>query len=193
MYVKLVCRVLVLWLAGMVSFAYAVTPEVEQMYYDKNTIRTADVPPDAPTFTQYAVHEKFSGKPAAPDVKSHSRSRLFRTMIRLGAKQGPNFAGHYTLVFWGCGTSCRQLAIVNAKNGKVFHPSNLGMTGGSSIAYEEFEELNGDDELVRFRRDSKLLMVIGDINEDESQRGISWFVWDREQLKRIRFVHKPSE
>lgn len=39
--------------------------------------------------------------------------------------------------------------------------------------------------------DSRLLVVIGGINADPKQRGISWFVWEGQHLKRIRFVAKP--
>ena len=169
------------------SSAFAQNPE---SYYDQNTLRASDVPGDAPSFEQFAVRESFTGQPAAPDVRSHPMSRLFRTMIREGAKRGPNFAGHYTIVFWGCGTGCRSLAIVNARNGKVYHPSNLSAVDNGNVAFEEFEAPGLDDGLFQFRQDSKLIRVVGGINEDDKLRGISWFVWDKERLRRIRFVHK---
>ena len=50
--------------------------------------------------------------------------------------------------------------------------------------------LHGD--LINFRLDSKLLIVIGGIDEDAALRGISYFLWENERLCRIRFVHKPE-
>ena len=79
--------------------------------YDEHSIRASDVPGDAPTFEQYPEHTSYRGPIAAPDVRSNPESRMFRTMIRKGAKRGPNFAGHYTMVFWGCGARCAAVAI----------------------------------------------------------------------------------
>jgi hypothetical protein len=38
------------------------------------------------------------------------------------AVPGPNFAGHYVIVTWGCGSPCLMAAIVDEKNGRVFPP-----------------------------------------------------------------------
>jgi len=171
--------------------ACATDDENDESYYNERTIRASDIPSDAPTFDQYPVRAIYRGPVAAPDVMRDPESRLFRTMIRRGAKRGPNFAGHYTLVFWGCGAGCVAVAIVDAQSGKVFHPDNLSTIDNINVAYEELEPPDG--ELVKFRRDSKLLVVMGGINEDSARRGISYFIWDREQLRRIRFVHKPYE
>lgn len=59
------------------------------------------------TFEDYRVTQKFNGNPAAAVIATR-RARMFRTMIRTQAKQGPNFAGHYTVAIWGCGSGCRQ-------------------------------------------------------------------------------------
>jgi hypothetical protein len=37
-------------------------------------------------------------------------------------KQGVNFAGHYTIVDWGCGMCCQNMCIVNRLTGKVSFP-----------------------------------------------------------------------
>jgi hypothetical protein len=73
-----------------------------------------------PRFEDYRVGERFTGIPAAVDLRSHPKARLFRTMLREGAKKGPNFAGHYTVVTWGCGSDCRMIAVVDARTGRVY-------------------------------------------------------------------------
>src|SRR3954453_14346247 len=73
----------------------------------------------APSFDQYPVNTpKFSGKPAPPVLRM-AEDRRFRTMIRSGAATGPDFAGRYTVVQWGCGAGCVAAVVVDAVNGTV--------------------------------------------------------------------------
>jgi hypothetical protein len=184
--------VLVVQLAMPMSvFAQEPTALADSYGYDRNTIRLSDIPKDAPKFEDYPVESVFKGKIAAPDVSSYPRSKRFRTVIRKRAKAGVNFAGHYSLVAWGCGSACASWAIVDAQTGSVFHPANFRMSG-----YFNIDDAVGDTSegwLVRYRANSKLLVVIGDINEDPALRGISYFVWEHNKLKRIRFVPRPNQ
>jgi len=116
--------------------------------------------PDAPRFEQFPVTEKFSGTPAVP-VLSTARDRRFRTMIRRGAAEGPNFAGHVTITYWGCGTGCREIAVIDARTGEINHDlpryltsSFLEFPDGTATADDGFEALS-------YRRDSRLLIVRG--------------------------------
>jgi hypothetical protein len=52
-------------------------------------------------------------------------ARRFRTALRDGVAAGPNFAGHLTVVTWGCGTQCRSDAIVDARTERVYADSAL--------------------------------------------------------------------
>jgi hypothetical protein len=58
-----------------------------------------------PTFAEYPVLAEFQGPPAPLNIASHSLARQFRTMLRKGATEGPNFADHYTIMLapWLCG------------------------------------------------------------------------------------------
>ena len=163
----------------------------DEEYWDAHTIRAADFPANPPRFEQYPVRGIYAGPLARPDVRSSTRSRIFRTMIREGAKSGINFAGHYTIVSWGCGSGCQGLAVVDAVSGKVHHPANLLAVDNNNVNFDELAK--DDEELVRFRPDSRLLIIIGGINEEPARRGISYFVWKNDRLKRIRFVAKPYE
>ena len=75
-------------------------------------------------FSRYKV-SIFKGKLAPPDFKTDRAAFLFRTQIKNQCKsEGINFAGHFTLVHWGCGSACEEIAIVDRTNGKIYY-SNL--------------------------------------------------------------------
>ena len=69
---------------------------------------------------KYPAGVPFKGKPSAVNLASHKDARMFRTRLREAAPTGPNFAGHMTVVTWGCGTSCQTVALIDARNGRVY-------------------------------------------------------------------------
>jgi hypothetical protein len=102
------------------------------------TITTrAQAPAGVPRFEDFPVTEVFKGEPAQP-VLTTSQERLYRTVIRQGVSRGwgtedgatgkelgapgPNFAGHYVIVTWGCGVPCLMGAIVDLRTGRIFPP-----------------------------------------------------------------------
>jgi hypothetical protein len=185
--VRLLVRVLALLAVGGGIVMGVASPVSAVSDGDPHTIVRADMPADAPRFKEYAV-PVYTGKPAQPTVRADKRSWLFRTELREAAAEGVNFAGHFRLTSWGCGTACFQWAIIDVKTGQVFHPANLASTEHQYVEESLYE---GGNHAVHIRPDSRLLVVVGGINEDPTQRGISWFVWDGKHLKRIRFVAKP--
>jgi hypothetical protein len=74
-------------------------------------------------FDKYPA-EVFHGKPTVPHLET-ARARDFSTVILKEAKRGPNFAGHYAIVSWGCGTSCGSYVIVDSRSGRVYEPTEL--------------------------------------------------------------------
>jgi hypothetical protein len=116
---------------------------------------------------------------------------MFRAEIRKGAAKGPNFAGHYTVVRWGCGSDCLQIAIVDARTGKVHHPPNLRTHQSWNVDDSALSGSHGKEPgTISFTVDSRLLVVTGGINDDPALRGISYFVWTQDILRRIRFSHR---
>lgn len=174
-------------LVSLLAFCLSGLPASAENALDHHTISRADIPTDAPRFEDFRI-TVFKGTPARPDVSTHRRSRLFRTELREAASLGANFAGHYRLTSWGCGTACFQWAVIDLKSGQVFHPKNLASTDHVSVQEDLFE---GGIQAVHVRADSRLLVVMGEINQNPKMRGISWFVWNGKVLKRIRFVAKP--
>lgn len=74
---------------------------------------------DPPTFDEYPVKKIFTGKPVKPVLKKGALGWNLRTRIRKQAKAGPNFAGEWTLVSVGAGTSVQVNLLVNARTGRV--------------------------------------------------------------------------
>ena len=149
------------------------------------TITPADSQgPGALRFEDYSVLQRYSGSPAKVALRTHPESSTWRTQLREGSRKGPNFADHYTIVTWGCGTDCMQIAIVDARNGTVFFPDNLGVLSFVNVHDDVFEA-----GVLRFRRDSRLLIAVGMPNEDASQRGVSYYEWTGRDL---RLVHRVS-
>lgn len=73
----------------------------------------------ADSFEQYEV-TVYYGSPAKPNFQSKRGSLKFRTQIREGISQGVNFAGHYAIVVFGCGTNCSFGFLVDIKSGRIF-------------------------------------------------------------------------
>lgn len=66
---------------------------------------------------------------------------MYRTKLRQGTALGPNFAGHYTVVLWGCGTGCQVASVVDARTGRLSRQTLLTANG------------------VQHQRNSRLLFV----------------------------------
>ncbi len=74
-----------------------------------------------PKFEQFPVAEAFHGK-IHPPILQTRLARRYRTQLRLAIESGVNFAGHYVVATWGCGTGCAQFAIIDALTGSVIEP-----------------------------------------------------------------------
>jgi hypothetical protein len=75
------------------------------------------------------------------------KAKLYRTAIRKAVRRGPNFAGHYTVAGWGCGTECGVFVIVDDSTGKVYEPPEISRS----------VDLGFDG--PHFRADSNLMVV----------------------------------
>ncbi len=132
-----------------------------------------------PKFSDFSVQERYTQKPARVDIASDPQARTYRTMLRDGAKSGPNFAGHFTIVIWGCGTSCQQFAIVDARSGKVYFSPD--------VPYVSFADIEAEPYGLDFRKDSRLIAVYGHIREDDP-KGAFYYTWDGTRLTLIKSI-----
>ena len=147
--------------------------------------------PNAPRFADYLAPTNWRTHPARPLLDSH-QARLFRTVIRDAAAQGPNFAGNDTVAVWGCGASCTSAAIVDARSGRVFFPAAISDIAGNHVAGRDPDGAEPAFNSLRFRPDSRLLAVLGAPGEDESREGVSFFVWTGAALQPLRFIPRAS-
>jgi hypothetical protein len=124
----------------------------------------AQVTAERPSFSEFPVKSIFRGKPATPKLVTKGQ-RMFRTRILAGAKSPVEFAGHYTLPRWGCGTLCNEFVIVDSVTGRVYDvPFSL-----SELPTPWEEEQAGDDSLNRmdYRPDSRLMKINACLNEQD--------------------------
>jgi hypothetical protein len=75
-------------------------------------------------------------------------------------------------VGWGCGTSCVSFAIVNRKSGNVIFPDQINNVSGVHLQADDFlPSAKTQFWGLRFRLDSRMLVLVGAINEDENNEG----------------------
>jgi hypothetical protein len=131
-----------------------------------------------PRFEDYPA-ELFRGAPAPAKIVG-PLARSYRTRLRGGAKEGPNFAGHYTVVYWGCGSDCRVFAVVDAKTGKVYFPP--GIRAVSRVPSQE-------EDPIQYRGDSRLLVIAGEVWPGGGQwkpEATYYYEWRGGELKLVR-------
>ncbi len=158
--------------------------------FDKcRTVTTEDlVDKRAPTFATYRVTSPETVENPNLDLKSNPTARMYRTVLRREIAKGPNFAGHYRVAVWGCGSSCSMFAVVNLNSGRVITPGGFSSTSGVFFGVDNQKLLPGSQRdywLLGFTKDSRLLVVLGDLDEDEGREGAFYFVLDHERLRLI--------
>ena len=146
-----------------------------------------------PRFEDYPVTSVFHGKPAEPAFR---KGEGFRTQIRNGALKGPNFAGHYTIIKWGCGSGCISFAIVDAISGRLYYPIPFA---GLAIPYQGTaggREYKG----LEYRLNSSLLVADGcpedpqtdDSSKAEKNCGTRYYKWEQNRFVQISSIAVPA-
>jgi hypothetical protein len=144
-----------------------------------------------PTYSQFpAKVEKKTAKKV--NLESHPEAKMYRTNLRNAlANSDVNFAGKYILTYWGCGTGCRQGAIIDAHTGNTFFPTELqGVSaGGLSL---------GNHEMIEYKKNSNLLIIYGYAgsgfeSENKNQHGIYYYQWNGKAFKLLKFINKKQE
>ena len=135
-----------------------------------------------PKFEDYAA-SAYNGKPHL-SILATPLDHKYRTTIRDAAAKGVNFAGHYAVARWGCGTGCHEFVIVDLKTGVVYDPSfdevdfHYGATDGSP-RWQCYSDL------ITYRPDSSLLVVEGCLHG--KQCGRTYLVMESGRLKQVAY------
>lgn len=149
-----------------------------------------------PTFRDYPVTEIFNGLPAAP-ILATAQQRRFRARIRDGVSKGsgvwsgnwkdpiessgPNFAGHYYVIRWGCGSDCLMMAVVDAQSGKVYDPP---LSAPGEELHVPMDILS--DREIDFHRESTLMVLRNGCKEARRECGVYYFNWYDDHFALIR-------
>lgn len=127
-----------------------------------------------PMFYEFPAVEQDVGYHAP--LLTAPRATAFRTRLREAASKPENFAGHFRLTTWGCGTGCAQGAVVDHATGRVtFLPA---VSGSKKL---------GNDPLFDpylFHGDSRLLVVAGKI-DDEGADELHFYAFDGQAFKHL--------
>ena len=133
----------------------------------------------------------FKGRAAALKLTTR-QARGYRTRLREGARRAVNFAGHYKLHTWSCGTGCLQTAFIDAKTGEVFFPAELN---GFILCFFDTESHELEDSL-RFQKGSRLIVMSGypvsERDKDDPKKGLYYYEWTGEELKLLKFEAKSE-
>lgn len=159
--------------------------------------------PAVPRFEDYPVMDIFTGTPAPP-ILNTSEERRFRTVIRQGLargsgvedgvtgnelhKPGPNFAGHYAIITWGCGSPCLMAAIVDVKSGGVYSPP---FHHGRGHSYFQVPWAFPMSPPLEYRLNSRLLIARICESDSQPQRcGVHYFLIRSDGL---RLIHRTLQ
>jgi hypothetical protein len=133
---------------------------------------------ESPRFEDYPVREVYRGR-VAPVILDTKRARMFRSKLREDSRQGTNFAGHYTVVFWGCGTGCAQVAVVDARTGRVYWPP---------LEYTDIPSAPEDAATPHpnFRPGSKLLVLTRARYDGQGSYTAYYYLFDKNRFRLLR-------
>lgn len=142
-----------------------------------------------PSFGDYP-EAAFKGRAAALKLTT-PQARAYRTRLREGARRAVNFAGHYKLHTWSCGTGCLQTAFIDARTGEVFFPKELN---GFITCFWEPKPVESLEEALKFERGSRLIVMSGyptsERDKREPKKGLYYYEWDGKGLKLVKYVEK---
>lgn len=144
-------------------------PSKQASNFDQDEVSKKSSESEPPKFSHY-LSEPYDGPRASVNLVSDF-DKNFRTRIRGTQSQPVNFAGEYVLSTWGCGTSCSMGVAVSSRTGRVV------ALPGTACCWK------GEGERVIFKKNSRLLVLAGLINEG-GKYGAHFY-----ELKNDQFVH----
>jgi hypothetical protein len=135
-----------------------------------------------PTFDEFDTAEAFNGPAAFPQIRSLAQKK-FEAQIRRQSTLPANFAGHYKIAAWGCGSSCVSIAVINLKTGEV-HDGPF-----STLGYGSAYTCEGGFEELEYKASSRMLVARG--CPEDRNCGTCYFEWNGNRFERLRFASMP--
>lgn len=142
-------------------------PQNESVKVSSPSVSLRDQCAKTPDFDDYPAEDIYEGKIAQVDFSTNPSAEPFRAVITTAAAKGTNFAGKYTVVEWGCGTSCQNHAIIDAASGRIVE---LGLLSFYGILYD---------------KDSKLLVLNPPdniTNDTEEELAVEYYIMENGRL-----------
>jgi hypothetical protein len=158
----------------------------------------------SPRFEDYPAKEIYQGTIARP-IFDTSQKREFSSQIINGVEKGdsvfrdykdqkgPNFAGHMIIIRWGCGSPCLRMALVDARNGKVFFPPQINYdtpTPSFDLPLLLLGRSVPQNPELEFRLDSNLMIIKATPNSQiQNQSAFTYFfLWIQNRWKLFKKV-----
>lgn len=85
------------------------------------------------------------------------KDSVIEMFLQRAVGSSANFAGKYVLTYWGCGTSCQQVAAIDVETGEVFYPGEGAASAG-----------------VCYQLDSRLL-IVNPVDKAGAEQIPDWF------------------
>jgi hypothetical protein len=141
-------------------------------------ISCAHADTSAPKFEDFPA-KIYQGKIAPVKIVS-PKDREFKSRLKELSGQKPNFAGHYTLASWGCGASCVMTVAIDAETGRATWLPFTVCCWDADV-----------DEPVKFKRDSRLVMIQGSRNEKGG--GVYYYTLDNGVFSLVKAIEKSNQ
>jgi hypothetical protein len=147
-----------------------------------------------PHFQDFPATEIWK-QPPAPLKLATGSERMFRTQLTNAAKRPADFAGHYTMAFWGCGSNCSAAALIDLKMGAVYQPP---LATPDANGWDRWIMCPGSFEGTgdEFHVDSRLMIVRCGMNYSEQlQKNVpdTWyFLWEQNGFRQLLYISGKS-
>jgi hypothetical protein len=138
--------------------------------------------PQVPKFENYPEYDVYAGTLAKPKFSASIKARFRREISESYAVETkPNFAGHFVILRWSCGTACLEMAIVDAISGNIYFPpitdEGIGVQS-YFLPFLTYPEGGTTGPVIRFKTNSRLLII--QCNYKNEWKGYTYyFLWQQ--------------
>lgn len=145
-----------------------------------------------PRFEDYPSPTDWHG-PAAAIKLITSSEQMFRTRLTETGKEPPNFAGHYKITYWGCGSECSAGAVIDLQSDGVYPPAFGGKGKGWQCWISCAARFEGTDD--EFHLNSRLMITRCGSNFDQNGKNhpdVYYMLWDGSRFKELMHLRTTS-